>query len=83
MVADELDEHLRGVRDRSAGALVFPVPEGGYLHLETVDAILAGPRLRTRSRYATARVADLVEAGFELLPTLRSTSLQRGASLVR
>lgn len=35
----------------------------------SLDAILAGPRLRTRSRYARATVSDLVAAGFELLPT--------------
>ncbi len=31
--------------------------------------ILAGPRLRTRSRYAAAPAMALVTAGFELLPT--------------
>jgi hypothetical protein len=35
----------------------------------TLDAILAGPRLRTRSRYARARVADFLAAELELLPT--------------
>lgn len=35
----------------------------------SLDAILAGPRLRTRSRYARAWVSDLVAAGFELLAT--------------
>jgi hypothetical protein len=35
----------------------------------TLDAILAGPRLRTRSRYARAVVSTLIVAGFELLPT--------------
>jgi integrase len=34
LVADELEEHLRGLPDQSAEALVFPAPEGGYLHLE-------------------------------------------------
>jgi integrase len=34
LVADALDEHLRGLADQSADALVFPAPEGGYLHLE-------------------------------------------------
>lgn len=38
----------------------------------TVDTILAGPRLRTRSRYAAAQVGDLVRAGFALLPTFVS-----------
>ncbi|HEU5085129.1 MAG TPA: hypothetical protein VFU14_17440 [Acidimicrobiales bacterium] len=35
----------------------------------TVDAILAGPRLRTRSRYAETTAASLVGGGFGLLPS--------------
>jgi hypothetical protein len=35
----------------------------------SLDRILAGPRLRTRSRYAVTTVAELQAAGFELLPT--------------
>ncbi len=35
----------------------------------TVDAILSGPRLRTRSRYAAVAAIVLLDAGFELLPT--------------
>lgn len=35
----------------------------------TVDSILAGPRLRTRSRYAAVSAGVLVDGGFELLPT--------------
>ncbi|HEY9562433.1 MAG TPA: hypothetical protein VIR30_01570, partial [Nocardioides sp.] len=34
-----------------------------------LDAILSGPRLRTRSRYARVLVAELAASGFELLPT--------------
>lgn len=34
-----------------------------------LDAILAGPRLGTRSRYASAPVAAVQAAQFELLPT--------------
>lgn len=34
-----------------------------------VDDILSGPRLRTRRSYASAAVDDVVEAGFDLLPT--------------
>lgn len=34
-----------------------------------LDAILAGPRLRTRSRYASAAVEAVQNAGFELLAT--------------
>lgn len=35
----------------------------------SLDEILAGPRLRTRSRYATATVGLLLEDGFALLPS--------------
>jgi hypothetical protein len=35
----------------------------------TLEAILAGPRLRTRSRYASADASTLVDGGFGLLPT--------------
>lgn len=35
----------------------------------TLDSILGGPRLRTRSRYAAVSVGNLVEEGFGLLPT--------------
>jgi hypothetical protein len=35
----------------------------------SVDPILAGPRLRTRSRYAEAVVSSLLDAGFALLAT--------------
>ena len=35
----------------------------------TLDSILGGPRLRTRSRYAAVSVGELVAAGFGLLPT--------------
>jgi hypothetical protein len=34
-----------------------------------VEAILAGPRLRTRSRYACAPISAVVRAGFELFAT--------------
>lgn len=34
-----------------------------------LDAVLSGPRLRTRKRYAATRVGSLAAAGFELLPT--------------
>jgi hypothetical protein len=34
-----------------------------------LDEILAGPRLRTRSRFATASVGLLVDDGFGLLPS--------------
>jgi hypothetical protein len=35
----------------------------------SLDAILAGARLRTRLRYAVVDAESLLEAGFELLPT--------------
>jgi len=34
-----------------------------------VDAILSGPRLRTRRSYAVVAANEVVEAGFDLLPT--------------
>lgn len=34
-----------------------------------LERILSGPRLRTRSRYASAPALALVASGFELLPT--------------
>ncbi|HET6835386.1 MAG TPA: hypothetical protein VFH30_16090 [Acidimicrobiales bacterium] len=34
-----------------------------------LDAILSGPRLRTRRSYAAVPIARVVEAGFRLLPT--------------
>jgi integrase len=34
LVAEELDEHLRHLSDQSPSALLFPAPEGGYLHLD-------------------------------------------------
>jgi len=36
------------------------------IHGWDLDALLAGPRLRTRSRYASAPVAAVQAAGFEL-----------------
>jgi len=49
----------------------------------TLDAILAGPRLRTRTRYAQALVSNLTTAGFELLPTFGRSPLQRSTPVVR
>lgn len=46
-----------------------------------MDAILAGPRLRTRRSYAAAPVGVLIEAGFELVATF-GAPLQRGAACV-
>lgn len=37
-----------------------------------VDAILSGPRLRTRRTYAATTVGAVLDAGFDLLPTFRS-----------
>lgn len=35
----------------------------------TLTDVLAGPRLRTRSRYASATARSLLDAGFALLPS--------------
>lgn len=35
----------------------------------TLEAILGGPRLRTRSRYAATTVGTVEAAGFDLMPT--------------
>jgi hypothetical protein len=37
-----------------------------------VDSILKGPRLRSRRTYAIAPVHDVLEAGFDLLPTFNA-----------
>lgn len=37
-----------------------------------VDSILKGPRLRSRRSYAIAPVHDLVDAGFDLIPTFNA-----------
>jgi hypothetical protein len=50
---------------RPFAAVSAEVTAGGW----TLDAILAGPRLRTRSRYAAVAVGELALAGFTLLPT--------------
>ena len=50
---------------RPVAAISAEVTVGGW----TVDGILAGPRLRTRSRYAAVAVGELALAGFALLPT--------------
>jgi hypothetical protein len=38
----------------------------------TLEDVLAGPRLRTRRRYAAAIAQALLDAGFTLLPTFGS-----------
>lgn len=35
----------------------------------TLEELLAGPRLRTRRRYASAIAEELLDAGFALLPS--------------
>lgn len=52
-------------RDRPLVAVSAEVSVPGW----SVEAILSGPRLRTRSRYAQATVGTVVDAGFELLPS--------------
>lgn len=58
LVADELDEHLRRLPDQSADALVFPAPEGGYLHLENFRKRAWLPAVE-RAGLAPLRVHDL------------------------
>jgi hypothetical protein len=51
--------------DEPLVAVSAEVTIGGW----DVDAILSGPRLRTRRSFAVASVAAVVAAGFELLPS--------------
>lgn len=53
-------------RDREPLVAVSAEMTGGDWDL---DRILSGPRLRTRSRYASAPALALAAAGFELVPT--------------
>jgi integrase len=58
LVADELEEHFHGVPDQSADALVFPAPEGGYLHLENFRRRVWLPAVE-QAGLAPLRVHDL------------------------
>ncbi len=51
--------------DEPLVAISAEVTIGGW----DVDAILSGPRLRTRRSFAAASVAAVVASGFELLPS--------------
>ncbi|MCU0270907.1 MAG: hypothetical protein MUF83_19990 [Acidimicrobiales bacterium] len=53
--------------DRPLSAVSAEVTVAGW----SLDAILSGPRLATRRRYAAASVDDLIDAGFGLLATFR------------
>jgi integrase len=58
LVADELEEHLHGLPEQSAEALVFPAPEGGYLHLENFRKRVWLPAVE-EAGVAPLRVHDL------------------------
>src|SRR5207247_2657150 len=58
LVADELDEHLRHLSDLSPSALVFPAPEGGYLHLENFRKRVWLPAVE-KAGLAPLRIHDL------------------------
>jgi integrase len=58
LVAAELEAHLRGIPDQSAEALVFPAPEGGYLHLENFRKRVWLPAVETAG-VAPLRLHDL------------------------
>lgn len=58
LVADELDKHLRGLVDLSADAIVFPAPEGGFLHLENFRKRVWLPAVE-RAGLAPLRIHDL------------------------
>lgn len=58
LVADELEEHLRVLTDQSVDALVFPAPEGGYLHLENFRKRVWLPAVE-QAGLAPLRVHDL------------------------
>jgi integrase len=58
LVADELDQHMRGVEGRGPEAVVFPAPEGGFLHLENFRKRVWLPAT-ARSGLAPLRLHDL------------------------
>lgn len=51
------------------GAPLVAVSAEATVGGRTVEDLLAGPRLRTRRRYAKARARELLDARFVLLPT--------------
>ncbi len=58
IVADELEEHLRGLPSQGTDALVFPAPEGGYLHLENFRKRVWLPAIE-QTGLAPLRIHDL------------------------
>ena len=56
-----------GIRGEVIRSLLFP-PEVTVGEWQ-VDDILSGSRLRTRRSYAVASTGELLDAGFQLLPT--------------
>lgn len=58
LVADELEEHLRGLPGAGPDALVFPAPEGGYLHLENFRKRIWLPAV-AQTGLAPLRIHDL------------------------
>ncbi len=58
LVADELDEHVRALDDQSADGLVFPAPEGGYLHLTNFRRRVWNPAVEAAG-VAPLRLHDL------------------------
>ncbi len=57
-VADELEEHLRALPAVGPEALVFPAPEGGYLHLENFRKRIWLPAV-AQAGLAPLRIHDL------------------------
>jgi integrase len=58
LVADELEEHLRALPAVGPDALVFPAPEGGYLHLENFRKRIWLPAV-AQAGLAPLRIHDL------------------------
>lgn len=58
IVADELEEHLRGLPSQGTDALVFPAPEGGYVHLENFRKRVWLPAIE-QAGLAPLRIHDL------------------------
>jgi hypothetical protein len=64
---EPIESHLRAgeVLDAELIAVSAEATVGG----RTLDHLLAGPRLRTRRRYARVVALRLLDAGFGLLPS--------------
>lgn len=55
-----------------AGRPFVAVSAEGTVGGATLEELLAGPRLRTRRRYAAVVAGSLLSAGFQLLPTFNA-----------